>query len=60
MENQITIKFSTDRRLTEDQAYELITDLMFQVKNPIIRGIDKYKTSDVNGNFDNIFIDMYV
>lgn len=60
MENQITIKFSTDRELTEDEAYELVTDLMFHVENPTIRGIKKYETSDVTGNFDNINVAMYV
>ena len=58
--NTISITFYTDRDLSEDEAYELLTDAMQQVKEPVIRGIEKFDVTDVTGEFDNKSISMSV
>jgi len=56
--NTIKIDFYTDRDLSEDEAYDLLFDAMQQVKEPMMRGVDKFDVTDVSGQFDNKSISM--
>ena len=56
--NTISITFYTDRDLSEDEAYDLLFDAMQQVKEPMMRGVDKFDVTDVSGQFDNKSISM--
>jgi len=58
--NTIKIDFYTDRDLSEDEAYELLTDAMFKVEEPVIRGIEKFDVTNVSAQFDNKSISMSV
>ena len=55
MLNEITIKFETDRELTEDEISDLIRAVVVQVEEPAdCEGSDvEYTTSNITNRFEN-------
>jgi hypothetical protein len=55
MLNEITIKFETDRELTEDEISDLIRAVVVQVEEPAdCDGSDvEYTTSNITNRFEN-------
>lgn len=48
-QNKLTIEFLTDRKLTEDEAHELLMKAVAQIEFPIEAGLDQAQLSGLEG-----------